>query len=254
MLSNTKYVPALALLASVLVSPAAAQLTTNCNPTLKTCPSDPALGIAHTFNFNSTPPDDTFTSEAGLIEYDDINGAAFTLSQSGESRTLASNFYFFFGRTEVLMKAAPGQGIISSIVWGSDTLDEVDWEFKGANDSFVFSNYFGKGRVSNDTNNGADHKVSGTIFDLHNYTSVWTKDQLEWHLDGNLVSNFGVIFFLFWSSFGAAWTRIMALKLCMLPTPLQKSLKMAITDPECRRSALFMLKTQITRSIIHNPL
>ncbi|KAI3321574.1 glycoside hydrolase family 16 protein [Xylariaceae sp. AK1471] len=186
MLSYPRYVPALALLASVLVSPAAGQLTTKCNPTLETCPPDPAFGTAHTFFFNSTPSEDTFTSQSSAIEYDDKNGAAFTIAGKKQSATLVSNFYFFFGRTEVLMKAAHGQGIISSIVWGSDTLDEVDWEFKGGNETFAFSNYFGKGNM-NDTTTGGDHKISGSIHDLHNYTTVWTKDKLEWHIDGNLV-------------------------------------------------------------------
>lgn len=186
MLSYCKSVPALALLASALISSTAAQLTTKCNPLEKECPADPALGTAHTFYFNSTPPDDTFTSEASGIEYDEKEGAVFTIAKRGESATLASDFYFFFGRTEVLMKAAKGQGIISSIVWGSDTLDEVDWEFKGGNDTFVFSNYFGKGNT-NVTGTGGDHPVSGSIYDLHNYTSVWTKDKLEWHLDGQLI-------------------------------------------------------------------
>ncbi|KAI0099863.1 concanavalin A-like lectin/glucanase domain-containing protein [Nemania sp. FL0031] len=186
MLSYTRTGPALALLASALFSSATAQLTTNCNPTKKTCPADPALGTAHTFYFNSTPPDDTFTLESSNIDFDDTKGAVFTITESTNSATLASNFYFFFGRTEVLMKAAQGQGIISSIVWGSDTLDEVDWEFKGGNESFAFSNYFSKGNT-NVTGTGGDHPVSGSIYDLHNYTTVWTKEKLEWHLDGSLV-------------------------------------------------------------------
>lgn len=188
MLSNTRYTSAsaLALLASILVSPVAGQLHTKCNPLEKTCPPNPALGTSHTFHFNSTPPDDTFISEANTIEYDDKNGASFTINGKGQSATLVSNFYFFFGRTEVWMKAARGQGVISSIVWGSDTLDEVDWEFKGGNETFVFSNYFGKGNT-NDTTTGGDHKVQGSIYDLHNYTSVWTKEKLEWHLDGHLI-------------------------------------------------------------------
>ncbi|KAI1824980.1 concanavalin A-like lectin/glucanase domain-containing protein [Xylaria intraflava] len=186
MLSHRRPAAAFSLLAAALLAPAAAQLSTKCNPMQKTCPPDPALGTAHTFYFNSTPADGLFTSEANPISFDSNNGATFVISKKGDAPTLAADFYFFFGRTEVLMKAASGQGIISSIVWGSDTLDEVDWEFKGGNDSFVFSNYFGKGD-SNDTNTGGDHQVSGSIYDLHNYTSVWTQEKLEWHLDGNLV-------------------------------------------------------------------
>ncbi|KAI1176460.1 concanavalin A-like lectin/glucanase domain-containing protein [Nemania sp. FL0916] len=178
--------PALALLASALISSATAQLTTKCNPMEKTCPPDPALGTAHTFYFNSTPSDDIFTQEANGIEFNENNGASFTISAQGDAPTLSSNFYFFFGRTEVLMKAAPGQGIISSIVWKSDTLDEVDWEFKGGNQTWAFSNYFRDGNRS-DTTTGGDHPVAGSIYDLHNYTSVWTKDKLEWHMDGHLI-------------------------------------------------------------------
>ncbi|KAI0403123.1 concanavalin A-like lectin/glucanase domain-containing protein [Xylaria palmicola] len=186
MLSYSKSGPALALLASVFIFSASAQLTSKCNPMEKTCPADPALGTAHTFYFNSTPPDETWTAEANEIAFDEKNGASFTLSKQGDSATLASNFYFFFGRTEVWMKAAQGQGIISSIVWQSDTLDEVDWEFKGGNETMVFSNYYGKGR-NETTGTGGDHPISGSIYDLHNYTSVWTKDKLEWHLDGHLI-------------------------------------------------------------------
>ncbi|KAI1436930.1 concanavalin A-like lectin/glucanase domain-containing protein [Xylaria sp. CBS 124048] len=186
MLSQPRSGPAFALLTAALLSPAAGQLSTKCNPMLADCPPDPALGTAHTFFFNSTPADGLFTSEANPITFDEKNGATFIISEKGNAPTLASDFYFFFGRTEVLMKAAPGQGIISSIVWGSDTLDEVDWEFKGGNDTFVFTNYFGKGDT-NDTSTGGQHQVSGTIYDLHNYTSVWTAEKLEWHLDGNLI-------------------------------------------------------------------
>lgn len=186
MLSSPRSIPALALLASALVGSAMAQLTTKCNPTKETCPADPAFGTAYTFYFNSTPPDDTFISESAVISYDDNDGAVFTIAEQGQSTTLASNFYFFFGRTEVLMKAARGQGIISSIVWGSDTLDEVDWEFKGGNETWAFSNYFGKGNT-NVTGTGGDHHITGSIYDLHNYTTVWTEDKLEWLIDGSLV-------------------------------------------------------------------
>lgn len=47
-----------------------------------------------------------------------------------------------FGLFEVKMKAAPGRGIVSSIVLQSDVRDEVDWEFIGGEDYRVQSNYF----------------------------------------------------------------------------------------------------------------
>lgn len=48
-----------------------------------------------------------------------------------QAPTLNSNDYIFFGNIEVVMKAATGQGIVSSFVLESDDLDEVDWEWLG---------------------------------------------------------------------------------------------------------------------------
>ncbi|KAI2610500.1 glycoside hydrolase family 16 protein [Hypoxylon sp. NC1633] len=184
MLPNTFLALTSALLASVLVSPVAGQLYTDCNPLNTTCPPDPAFGTSHTFYFNATPPTGIFNATAGAVDYSVNNGAAFTITKKGESPTLISNFYFFFGRTEVHLKAAPGTGIISSIVWSSDVLDEVDWEFMGGNTTHASTNYFGKGqRVFT---NAGYHPVNGGVQDdYHNYTCVWTKDQLDWYIDAD---------------------------------------------------------------------
>jgi hypothetical protein len=53
------------------------------------------------------------------------SGAEFTISAKGDSPTIQTAWYMFFGRIEVHMKAAPGTGIVSSIVLLSDDLDEV---------------------------------------------------------------------------------------------------------------------------------
>ncbi|KAI0015086.1 glycoside hydrolase family 16 protein [Xylariomycetidae sp. FL0641] len=184
-MSSSLFRPAVALLAFTWLAPAACQLFTNCNPLNETCPPNPALSTSHTWHFNSTPSDDVWNTTAGTIEYDAETGAAFTISKRGQSPTLISNFYFFFGRTEVWLKAAPGQGIISSIVWSSDDLDEVDWEFLGGNTTAVSSNYYGKGVMNNE--NAEYYNVDGIQDDYHNYTCYWTKDILEWHIDGKLV-------------------------------------------------------------------
>lgn len=172
---------AFGLFASI-ISPVSGQLYTDCNPLNATCAPDPAFGTAHTFNFNATPPTGTFNTTAGTVDYSSANGAAFTINKKGESPTLISNFYFFFGRTEVHLKAAPGTGIISSIVWSSDVLDEVDWEFMGGNTTHASTNYFGKGQP--DFHNADYHPVNGGVQDdYHNYTCVWTKEQLDWYID-----------------------------------------------------------------------
>lgn len=186
MLSQSLLFSASTLLVSLLSLPVAAQLTTACDPTKKDCPADPAFGTAHTFTFNTTPATGLFTTSAGTVDYDATNGASLSIKAKGYSPTLTTDFYFFWGRTEVWMKAANGTGIISSIVWGSDDLDEVDWEFKGGDPANANTNYFGKGR-QNDTNGGT-HAVSGGVqADFHNYTNVWTSEKLEWWIDGTLV-------------------------------------------------------------------
>ncbi|KAK6208109.1 hypothetical protein LQW54_007156 [Pestalotiopsis sp. IQ-011] len=178
---------ATALLLSSLTSPASAQLYTACNPTLEDCPADPAFGTSHTFYFNSTPPSGLWNTSAGTVGYDEENGASFTISKKGYSPTLTSNFYFFWGRTEVIMKAANGTGIISSIVYGSDDLDEVDWEFRGSDTANVQSNYYGKGEINSQGTSGGTHPVSGNVqSEWHNYTNVWTAEKLEWWIDGTL--------------------------------------------------------------------
>lgn len=187
MLPRTLLASAPALLVSLIASPVFAQLSTDCNPTLKDCPADPAFGTAHTFYFNATPAAGLFNTTAGTVDYSTENGAAFTISKKGYSPTLTSNFYFFWGRTEVIMKAANGTGIISTIVLGSDDLDEIDWEFKGGDSTQAFSNFYGKGNTGN-SSSGGTHAVTGsTQTEWHNYTTIWTEEKLEWWLDSTLV-------------------------------------------------------------------
>jgi len=175
--------------ASVLLTPVLAQTWTACNPmnASLTCPPDPALGLNHTFYFNtSTAVDQAFNVTAGTLNYGN-NGAEFTIAQKGDSPTIQSQFYIFFGSVSVIMRAAPGQGIISSIVLQSDDLDEVDWEFIGGNATYVETNYFGKGNLSS-YDRAVYYPVSSDTRDnFHNYTTHWTAEKLEWYIDGALV-------------------------------------------------------------------
>ncbi|KAF6842576.1 glycosyl hydrolase family 16 [Colletotrichum musicola] len=175
---------AVALLAS-LAQPALAQVSTKCNPMNTTCPADPAFGMDFNFNFNATPSTDAWETTVGPVKYTNDNGAEFTITKQGDSPTIRTKFYFFFGRTEVHLRAATGKGIVSSMMWLSDTLDEVDWEFLGVKND-ALSNYFGKG--IQDWHNDGEHPVATSVHDeFHNYTCIWTKEQLEWWIDGNRV-------------------------------------------------------------------
>ena len=164
-----------------------AQVTSDCNPYEgDECDPNPALGTSETWHFNSTPNGDLWETQVGPIYYDSETGARFTVAKQGDSPTIRTKFYFFFGRAEMHLKAAPGKGIVSSMMLLSDDLDEIDWEFIGVKNS-ASSNYFGKG--IEDFTNGEWYDMDGSTphDDYHNYTVHWTEEKLEWWVDENLV-------------------------------------------------------------------
>lgn len=175
------------LSATALFGLSLAQVTSHCNPLNETdCDPNPAFGTSHHWNFNSTPSGELWDTVVGSITYDKDHGAILSVKKQGDSPTIRTKFYFFFGRTEVIMKAAPGQGIISSMMWLSDDLDEVDWELLGSNNTHASTNFYGKG-VEDFSRSGWHPMEKGMQDDYHNYTTVWTKDSLEWWIDGDNV-------------------------------------------------------------------
>ena len=116
----------------------------------------------------------------------DSNGASFTVASGGQSPQLTSLFYIMFGRVEITMKAAPGAGIVSSLVLESDDLDEIDMEWLGAEPDQMQSNYFGKGQTTT-YNRGEFHNVQGTQSDWITYTVDWTQDRIVWMVAGTTV-------------------------------------------------------------------
>ena len=121
------------LLAGILFAlPAAfrfslAQTSTTCNPTTAECPADTALSSStYSVDFTSGAPKSGWNTTAGTVNYGS-NGAEFTINKEGDSPTIETDFYIFFGQIEVSLMAANGTGIVSSIVMESDDLDEVDW-------------------------------------------------------------------------------------------------------------------------------
>ncbi|KAL9005195.1 MAG: hypothetical protein Q9188_002031 [Gyalolechia gomerana] len=173
---------ALPLLAA-LTAPVAAQTWTSCNPLNTTdCPTNTALSTNHTYDFIASSAGSTWNTTAGLIKYRS-SGAQFTINTRGDAPTIQSKFYLFFGELEVWMKAATGNGVVSSIVLQSDDLDEVDWELVGGNATHVQSNYFGKGNVTS-YDRAVWHPIEDPQDNFHNYTTRWTKEQIEWFVDG----------------------------------------------------------------------
>lgn len=115
------------------------------------------------------------------------NGAQFTVAQRGDNPHINSKWYIMFGHVEFEIKAAPGQGIVSSAVLMSDCLDEIDWEWLGGDDNQVQSNYFRKGQTVTGYNRGAFHAAPGNHDNFHKYAIDWTAEQIVWSIDGQTV-------------------------------------------------------------------
>jgi len=155
-----------------------------CNPLQQSgCPANPALGKSVKIDFTSGASS-LFTA-TGNPTYDS-NGASFTVAKGGDAPTLTSKWYIMFGTYSITMKAAPGAGIVSSSVLQSDDLDEIDWEWLGAQDDQVQSNYFGKGQTTT-YDRAAVHAVSSSQGNWHTYTIDWTEEQIVWQIDGTTV-------------------------------------------------------------------
>ena len=175
---------ALALLSAL--APVAAQTTTSCNPLNSTCSADAALGTTfnQTYNQGSSLDSRLWNSTAMPVSFGD-NGAEFQIVKSGDSVTLQTNFYIFFGRVEVWMQAAAGQGIISALTLLSDDLDEIDWEIMGSNTTMIENNYYGKGNQSE--RNALYAPCNDAPGGFHNYTVHWTQSAIQWWIDNKMV-------------------------------------------------------------------
>ena len=176
---------AAALAASIPI--AAAQTFTDCNPMDKTCPKDIALNHpSFISDFQADGASASWTAAAySTIKYGS-DGAEFSISGPKQAPTIQTDFYIFFGRVDVKMKAAKGQGIVSSIVFESDDLDEIDWEFIGSDTTHVQSNFFGKGNTT--AYNRVQYiDVSSPQDTFHTYSVDWNSARINWLIDDSIV-------------------------------------------------------------------
>ena len=176
---------------AALAATVAAQAPVECNPLNSTtpCADNPALGTTYTATFNTsqTQLDPRFfnvSAGANNIKFTN-KGAEMTIAESGQSVTAQTSFYIMFGTVEVIMQAAAGVGIISTFDLMSDDADEIDLEIMGGNTTTVESNTFGWGNKTQ--HNALYHPCDGPAESMHNYTIVWSAEQIEWFVDGQSV-------------------------------------------------------------------
>ncbi|EEA25659.1 hypothetical protein TMatcc_006115 [Talaromyces marneffei ATCC 18224] len=175
-----------ALATAVAIPLAAAQTYSSCNPLNGTCPADPGLAN-YTFYTDFTVGDSAFefwNTTAGTV-HSTSQGAAFTINKEGDSPTIQTAFYFFFGHVDVKMKVANGTGIVSSVVFLSDDLDEIDWEGIGTYNYEIETNYFGKDNTTS-YDRATYPNVTTPCDTFHTYSVDWTTEQIQWFIDGDL--------------------------------------------------------------------
>ncbi|KAJ9348712.1 concanavalin A-like lectin/glucanase domain-containing protein [Paecilomyces variotii] len=168
---------------------ASAQTYSSCNPIETTgCPADAGLNTT-SFSTDFTTISGTsfpgWNTTAGTVTASE-NGAEFTIKKRGDAPTIQTDFYILFGQIDVKFKAAPGTGIVSSVVLESDDLDEIDWEALGGDTTQIETDYFGKGDTG--TYDRATYATVTTPQSVyHTYTVHWTASSIEWLIDGTNV-------------------------------------------------------------------
>ncbi|KAL2162067.1 hypothetical protein VTH06DRAFT_7852 [Thermothelomyces fergusii] len=172
-------------LAASLIS---AQTFTDCDPTKRDdCPNPKAVG-SQPVDIDFRQGASSFFKEADgtKLTYDKELGAVFRINKETDAPTISSHKYIFFGQVDVVVRAARGRGIVTSFVLQSDDLDEIDWEWLGADNTQVQTNYFSKG-CTETYDRGGFSGVADPINQFHTYTIRWTPEQLDWIIDGNVV-------------------------------------------------------------------
>ncbi|CAI7573289.1 unnamed protein product [Penicillium viridicatum] len=168
-----------------LAATTAAQTTTSCNPTKKTCPADTGLNKYRLSTDFTSGSLGRWNTTAGTVTTTDL-GAKFTVSEQGDAPTIESEFYIFFGHVDVKMRAANGTGIVSTWILESDDLDEIDWEQISTYDTEIQTDYFGKGNTTS-YDRGTTVTVSTPEETFHTYSIDWTAERIQWLLDGDVV-------------------------------------------------------------------
>ncbi|KAF2237186.1 glycoside hydrolase family 16 protein [Viridothelium virens] len=168
-----------------------------CNPiksSVGACTPNPGLNTSHyyvDFTQQSSLPAEWILANYETVTFGS-HGAEFTFNKRYDAPNIWTDFYIFFGHVDVVMQAAPGQGIVSSSVLISDDYDEIDWEFSGNNFGAISSsgqvqtNFYGKGDTGYYDRSGNEN-VNQPQASFHTYSVDWTKDQLVWSIDGTTV-------------------------------------------------------------------
>lgn len=68
-----------------------------------------------------------------------------TMPKESVGTLFANNHYVWYGKISAKIKSSRGKGVVTAFILLSDTKDEVDFEFVGADLSNVQTNYYFQG-------------------------------------------------------------------------------------------------------------
>ncbi|EAW11474.1 putative cell wall glucanase (Utr2) [Aspergillus clavatus NRRL 1] len=109
-----------------------------------------------------------------------------TMPKESVGTLIANNHYLWYGKITAKVKSSRGAGVVTGFILMSDTKDEIDYEFVGADLTNVQTNFYFQGVL--DYNNGANASVPGgdTFGEWHEYSIDWKPDALTWSVDGEV--------------------------------------------------------------------
>ncbi|CUM62792.1 uncharacterized protein PRCAT00000350001 [Priceomyces carsonii] len=139
---------------------------------------EPFTSRSSHFNPMSRPSNIEYTPE----------GLKMTIRKRLDNPAVVSDFHILHGKVEVEIKAAKGQGIISSFYLQSNDLDEIDAaEIFGGNPFEFQSNFFVKGNATTWDRGGYHPMETPPMNSFNKYAIEWTKEELVWLLNGRVV-------------------------------------------------------------------
>ncbi|KAF2859015.1 glycoside hydrolase family 16 protein [Piedraia hortae CBS 480.64] len=107
-----------------------------------------------------------------------------TMAEGTVGTLLMSTHYVWYGKISASLTTSQGQGVVTAFILMSDTHDEIDFEFVGADVSNAQSNYYSQG--IEDWHNEKHLAVPGgdSRQEVHTYTIDWQPDYISWFIDG----------------------------------------------------------------------
>ncbi|KAF6819053.1 glycosyl hydrolase family 16 [Colletotrichum plurivorum] len=163
----------------------AAQTFRTCNPIERSCDPVPALGSTVDVAFSRRGRVDPFVRDGtgADITFDPEKGAGFVVGTRTDAPSIALPGAIFFGRVDLLMQAAEGEGVVAFVALQSDSGDEIGLDFAGGDTIQVQTTYLSQGGAST-RGRTKTHGVERPLGAFYNYSISWTGDRVLWIVGG----------------------------------------------------------------------